>query len=120
MSDSTYYLVFQFSDLLDKPSKEKFRNAFRSFGKTDDPQPYRITHGRQRLDGQAMLMVITLPNGSGKADFINILADELGVPRGQINAKTTFTKLPGTTTEERAQAARDYIIANKAAWEPAE
>lgn len=116
---NTYYLLMVVTTTINAAQKQALRRALLTFGRQDDDQPYRITRARPRLDGQACLFVITVAGTPSKADFMSALAAELGISVATLNANTTFTRFAGSTVTERADAARDYIAANAAEWEPA-
>jgi hypothetical protein len=113
---NTYYVIWEILTALTGPQKIKLWNALHTFGEQSDAQPYRITHGRARGDGQAVLLVLTVPGDTTKADFISALAAELGISAATLNANSNFTKLAGGTTEQRAESARQFITANAASW----
>lgn len=118
--NNTYYLLMVVTTPINAAQKQALKRALLSFGRKDDDQPYRITRARPRLDGQACLFVITVDGTPSKADFMAALAAELGISVATLNANTTFTRFAGATVTERADAARDFLVANNAAWEPAE
>lgn len=49
---------------------------------------------------------------------MNTLATALGIAPATLNTNSTFILMTGANVDERAQSARDYLIANSAAWEP--
>lgn len=113
----TFYFVWQIAININALQKSKLRQSLHVFGRQNDPQPYRITHGRVRLDGQAMLMVLTVTGTPTKADFISAVATEIGMSNAALNATSTFTLMVGGDVWQRAQSARDYVIANAVEWE---
>lgn len=113
---NTYYLVWEVTTALSAAQKTKLWTALHRFGRQIDDQPFRITHGRARVDGQAALMVLTVSGDVTKADLLQALADEIGISPATLNANSTFTKMSGASTDERAASARDYIAANAVAW----
>ena len=113
---NTYYVVWEILTALTALKKQRLLDALNSFGEQSDPQPYRITHARARADGQAVLLVVTLPADVTKEEFVSYLASELGISQATLRSNSNFTKLAGANTEERAQTARDYIALNAVAW----
>ena len=114
---NTYYFILEVITILTNNQKLKLRNALLAFGRQSDDQPFRITHGRVRLDGQAVLIVISVDEGVTKSDFLDSLSVELGISKALINSNSIFTLMAGTNTEERAASARQYIIDNSTEWE---
>ena len=113
---NTYYVIWEITSALTGAQKIKLWNALHTFGEQSDAQPYRITHGRQRTDGQAVLLVITVPADVTKEEFIATLAAELGISATTLRNNSNFTKLSGGNTDQRAEAARQFITANAAPW----
>lgn len=117
MADWHAYVILEVTGAaLTGAQKTKLVTALKRLGRQTDNQPALITHMRPRPDGMAALLEITLTAEMTKAEALDALAAELGISRTTLNSRLNFTVLTGKDWSDRAQAARDYIAANAAAW----
>lgn len=113
-----YLLVTDFpngwsnQDLLDA------KNSLRGIGKQRDPQPAKINHTRERLDGLAIIIEAAFEDNEITRDvIIQTIADALNKPPGPIDGILHYEIFgEGLSWGESSQLAVQYLIANSSDW----
>lgn len=87
---------------------------------TQSGLPNLVTHLRPSLNSQKWIIQLESPVTPTATLFYNKIAELLPYTAEQIAGVSNFVVSPGDTFEERRQATVDYLIENKAEWEPEE
>ena len=97
-------------------TKSLAKNAVLLLG-TQSGLPHIVTHIRPSLDGQKILIDITLEEKITKAEAVEKLAEFLPYTEQQISNNSTLQVFSGANREARRLAAVQYLIDNSEDWE---
>jgi hypothetical protein len=111
------YFAFEITASLTAPQKAQAAQAFADIGPSNDINPARNIHFRQRPDGQAWLVEANFPGTPTKAQVVTALANRLGISAATLNANTTFTGFAINSDHETSRsAAAAFLANNRSAW----
>ncbi len=116
-----YLLVTDFPNGWSNQELLDAKNALRGIGKQSDPQPAKINHTRERLDGLAIIIETEFDENEITRDaIIQLIADALNKPPGPIDGILHYEIFgEGLLWNESGNETRTYLKAHQNEWEPA-
>jgi len=81
--------------------------------------PSQVTHWRPNNNSDGMMLEMVFPQAPTKTEIAGNIATETGIARATVETRiTTFTVFAGDDWDTRRRAARAFIVANIADWDP--
>lgn len=115
-----YFLVTDFPPGWSNQELIDAKTSLHGIGKQDDPQPAKINHTRERLDGLAIIIEAEFEDDEITRDaIIQTIAEALNKPPGPIDAILHYELFAeGQPWNESGNAARQFLKDNQSDWEP--
>lgn len=115
-----FYFGFLITTPLNAAQRQKVADALDTLGDKANAMPHLRIQLRPRLDGQAYIVELSVPNAPTKAQVVHAIALALGLSDATVDSNTTFTVFGDVNDWENSrQACAAYLKANAAAWETA-